>query len=43
MDRTQATVKLYPLFEVPTELTDETIGYLLSQKEFASNTRTTLK
>ena len=30
MDKTLKIVQAYPLFELPTELNDETIGYLLS-------------
>lgn len=37
--RTHAIVNSYPLFELPTELNDETLGYLLSQKDFAGNTK----
>lgn len=31
MVKTQKIVNAYPLFELPTELNEETIGYLLSQ------------
>ena len=43
MGRTHAVVRAYPLFELPTELNDETLGYLLSQKEFAANTKKSLR
>ena len=43
MNRTQVIISAHPLFELPTELNDETLGYLLSQKEFAANTRKTMR
>ena len=43
MRRTLAVVESYPLFELPTRLNEETLGYLLSQKEFAANTKSSLQ
>ena len=43
MEKTFAIVEHYPLFELPTELDDETLNYLLCQKEFARNTKSELK
>ena len=43
MCRTDAVVRAYPLFELPTELDDEALGYLLRQKEFAANTKKSLR
>lgn len=39
LQKTFRIVQGYPLFELPTELNNETIGYMLSQKEFASLSR----
>lgn len=43
MAKTSDILWSYPLFELPTELTDDSLNYLLSQKEFASNTKASLK
>ena len=38
MNLTIDYIQKYPLFELPTELTKETISYMLSQKEFTKMT-----
>jgi hypothetical protein len=42
MEKTFTIVEHYPLFELPTELDDESLNYLLCQKEFSSNTKASL-
>jgi hypothetical protein len=39
MDQTHFIIRNNPLFELPSRLKDETIGYLLSQKAYARNTK----
>ena len=43
LDRTAKVIWAYPLFELPTELSDETLKFLLFQKDFSNTTKRNLK
>lgn len=43
MDRQYHVLAKYPLFELPSALGEDTLGYILSQKDFAANTKQSLR